>query len=156
MKVCLYPGSFDPITNGHVEIALRARKIFDKVIICVANNTQKKYSFTLKERIEMIKETFKDYDGFEVTYTEGLVVDKAKEVGATCLIRGLRAVTDYEYEFMVHSTNEFIDKNIETIFFMASKEYSFLSSSTIKELHLYGADISSLVPKSVIKYWNKK
>lgn len=155
MKRCCYPGSFDPFTNGHEEIVKRALKLFDEVVILVADNSNKKYTFSLDERVEIIKETFKNYKNVIVESTDGLVVKKAKELNCTCLVRGLRAISDYEYEFSVNATNTFIDKDIDTIYLMASKEYSFLSSSTIKELHKYNQDISSLVPEAVLKMYKK-
>ena len=118
MKKCCYPGSFDPITNGHVEIAIRASKLFDKVVILVADNSQKRYTFTLKERVGMVKETFKDFKNIEVYSTDSLVIEKAKQMGCMCLVRGLRAISDYEYEFSVNATNTFINNEIDTIYFM--------------------------------------
>lgn len=156
MKKCCYPGSFDPITNGHVEIAIRASKLFDKVVILVADNSQKRYTFTLEERVGMVKETFKDYKNIEVCSTNSLVIEKAKQMGCMCLVRGLRAISDYEYEFSVNATNTFINNEIDTIYFMASTKYSFLSSSTVKELYKFNQDISTLVPKCVLDTWKNK
>lgn len=156
MRIACYPGSFDPITNGHVEIATRALKMFDKLVIIIANNIEKKYFFTIEERTKMAREAFKDLPGIEVVSTSGLVVDKAKEVGSEVLIRGLRAITDFEYEFQVAAVNEFIDPKIEMVFLMSRREQAFISSSHIKELYSHDIDISSLVPASVLKAFEDK
>ncbi len=156
MAVAVYPGSFDPITNGHLDVLYRALKVFDKVIVLVADNPDKKYKFTTQERVEMIKEAIKGVKNVEVDYTNGITVKYAKKVGASCLIRGLRAVTDFEYEFKLSAANEYIDPSIDEVFFMSHAETSFISSSTIDELHKGGVDISSLVPSSVIKMYQKK
>lgn len=155
-RIACYPGSFDPITNGHKEIVLRALKLFDEVIILVADNSSKKYTFDQKERIQMVKESFKEFRNVRVEATDGLVVKKARELNCTCIVRGLRAVTDYEYEYGVNSTNVFLDKELETIFLMSHKEYTFLSSSTVRELYFHKVDISSLVPEAVISMFKKK
>lgn len=151
-QIAIYPGSFDPLTNGHVDIVSRASKIFDKIIILVANNSSKtNYLFSLEERVEMIKETFKDNKNISVEQTSGLVVTKAKSLGASILIRGLRAVTDFENEFQIHEINEFLDPNIEMVYLMANKEQTFVSSSNIKEIFFNGEDVSKLVPKAILK-----
>ena len=151
MKVAIYPGSFDPITNGHINILERACKVFDKVIVLVANNDAKKSRFSVEERVAMIKEAVADMKGVEVDSTNGLTVKYAKEKGATHLIRGLRAVSDFEYEFQLASANEFADASIDMVFFMARGDKTFISSSSIIRLHESGVDISNLVPKSVLK-----
>lgn len=151
MKIAVYPGSFDPFTNGHLDVALRARKIFDKVIILVAYNSKKpSYLFSAEERVRMIKEAVKDYPDIEVTSTEGLVVKKARELGAQALIRGLRAVTDYEAEFQLHEVNEFLAPDIEMVYLMSHRDQAFVSSSNIKEIFFEGEDVSKLVPVSVL------
>ena len=150
MKVAVYPGSFDPITNGHLEILKRALNIFDKVIILVAVNPNKKSRFTAKERVDMIKEAVDD-KRVEVDCSEGLTVEYAKKHGASHLIRGLRAVTDFEYEFSLASANDFIDSSVDTVFLMSKAEKSFINSSMIMELYQSGVDVSDLVPPSVIK-----
>ena len=151
MKIAIYPGSFDPITNGHLDILYRAAKIFDKVIVLVAFNENKKSRFSAKDRVDMIKESISDLPNVEVDSYNGLTVKYAKEHGATVLIRGLRAVSDFEYEFRLASANEFADANIDMVFFMARGDKTFISSSAIIELHNSGVDISPLVPKSVLK-----
>ncbi|MCI1734596.1 MAG: pantetheine-phosphate adenylyltransferase [Bacilli bacterium] len=151
MKIAVYPGSFDPFTNGHLDVALRARKIFDKVIILVAYNSKKpSYLFSAEERVRMIKEAVKDYPDIEVASTEGLVVKKARELGAQALIRGLRAVTDYEAEFQLHEVNEFLAPDIEMVYLMSHRDQAFVSSSNIKEIFFEGEDVSKLVPVSVL------
>ena len=155
MKIAVYPGSFDPITIGHIDIIKRATKIFDKVIVLVAKNPNKKYRNSLENRIYMIKEATKNIYGVEVDSDDGLTVNYAKKVGAQSLIRGIRVVGDFEYEWQLASANEFIDPNIEIVFFMAHKKTSFISSSTINEMYDSGVDISELVPKVVIDVYKK-
>lgn len=158
MRIAVYPGSFDPLTNGHLDVALRAKKIFDKVIIMVADNASKRgqYMFTTEERVNMAKETFKDYEGFEIESCNKLVVKRAKELNAQALIRGLRAVTDFEAEFQLHEVNEFLEDSVDMVYLMAKKDQAFVSSSNIKEIFLQGEDISSLVPKNVAEAMKKK
>ena len=150
MKIAVYPGSFDPITNGHLEILDRALNIFDKVIMLVAVNPNKKTRFSAEERVAMIKETVNN-SRVEVDSFDGLTVKYAKEHGAHHLIRGLRAVTDFEYEFSLASANDYIDESIDTVFLMSKVEKSFINSSMIMELYQSGVDISALVPASVLK-----
>ena len=150
MKVAIYPGSFDPITNGHLEILKRALNIFDKVIMLVAVNHNKKSRFSAEDRVNMIKEAVND-SRVEVDSYEGLTVEYAKKHNASHLIRGLRAVTDFEYEFSLASANDFIDSSVDTVFLMSKAEKSFINSSMIMELYQSGVDISALVPASVIK-----
>ena len=151
MKVAIYPGSFDPITNGHLDVLERALKIFDKVIVLVAINPNKKSRFTAEERVAMIKEATANMDNVEVDSSNGLTVAYAKSHGAKHLIRGLRAVTDFEYEFQLTSANEFIDHEIDTVFLMSTAEKSFINSSYIMAMHESGVDVSKLVPESVLK-----
>ena len=151
MRIAVYPGSFDPITNGHLDILHRACRVFDKVIVLVAVNPNKKSNFTSIERVEMIKEAVKDLANVEVYSDSGLTVKFAKEHGATHLIRGLRAVSDFEYEFQLASANEFVDASIDMVFFMARGDKTFISSSAIMEMAHSGVDVSSLVPESVLK-----
>ena len=146
MKVAIYPGSFDPITNGHLEILKRALNIFDKAV-----NDQKKSRFSVKDRVAMIKEAINGDPRVEVDSSNGLTVEYAKKHNAQHLIRGLRAVTDFEYEFSLASANDFIDSSIDTVFLMSKNDKSFINSSMIMELHEAGVDISSLVPQSVVK-----
>ena len=150
MKIAVYPGSFDPITNGHLEILKRALNIFDKVIMLVAVNPNKKSRFSAEERVAMIKEAVND-ERVVVDSYQGLTVEYAKEHGASHLIRGLRAVTDFEYEFSLASANDFIDSSVDTVFLMSKAEKSFINSSMIMELHEQGVDVSDLVPFSVYR-----
>lgn len=156
MKIAVYPGSFDPITNGHLDVLERALKVFDKVIVLVADNPDKKCVFSVKERVDIIKKAVKGLKNVEVDSTSGLTVSYAKKAGAVCLIRGLRAVTDFEYEFKMSAANEYIDPSIDEIFFMSHTETSFISSSTVNELYRSGVDISHLVPASVIEAYKRK
>jgi len=156
MKKAVYPGSFDPITNGHLAILKRALNVFDEVTILVADNPNKKSRFSVEERIELIKEAVKGIKGVKVDSTSGLTVRYAKKIGATSLVRGLRAVTDFEYEFKLNAANQFVDSSIDTVFFMAEGENTFISSSNIDQLVNEGIDISSLVPKAVVKKYKNK
>ena len=150
MRIAIYPGSFDPITNGHLDILNRALEIFDKLIVLVAVNPNKKSRFSTEERIAMIKEAVNN-PNVEVDSYEGLTVEYAKAHGAKHLIRGLRAVTDFEYEFQLATANDFIDSSIDSVFLMSKNDKSFINSSMIVELYRQGQDVSSLVPPSVIK-----
>ena len=154
MKIAIYPGSFDPITNGHLDVLNRAMKIFDKVIVLVAVNKNKKSRFSSQERVEMIEEAV-DNPNIVVDSYDGLTVKYAKKHNATHLIRGLRAVTDFDYEFQLASANDFIDENIDTVFLMSKKEKSFINSSMIMDLYANGVDVSDLVPESVSKRLKK-
>lgn len=156
MRKAIYPGSFDPITNGHMDIIGRASRLFDTVYVCVAQNLNKVPYFTLEERVAMVKEACQELPNVEVIATEALVVETARRVGATAIVRGLRAVTDFEYEFQLAAANEYMDKNIETVFLTASAGKGFISSSTIKEFRRFGTEIRPLVPPCVIAYFEKK
>lgn len=158
MRIAIYPGSFDPITNGHIDILKRALKVFDKVIVLVAINPKKKPFFSTEERVEMIKQVIKDegIKNAEVDSYLGLTVEYARTHNAPYIVRGLRAVSDYEYEFQIASANEFIDSDVESIFFMSHNDTSFISSSMILELHANKVDVSHLVPKEVMNRLNKK
>lgn len=156
MRKAIYPGSFDPITNGHIDIILRASKLFDKLYVCVAKNLNKPPYFTLEERLNMVKVALKDIPNVEVIATDKLIVSVAKELNAIAIVRGLRAVTDFEYEFQLAAGNEYIDNNIEMVFLMASLNKSFISSSSIKEFYSYNVDITKLVPPIVVEEFNKK
>ena len=145
-SLAIYPGSFDPVTFGHLDVMKRATKIFNKVIVAVADNSQKKPLFTGQERVSMLKETTKGIKGLEIEVFGGLVIDFARKKKTHVLIRGLRMFSDFEYELQMALTNRRLDGSIETIFLMPSEGYSFLSSSLLKEAALLGADISSFVP----------
>lgn len=156
MKKVIYPGSFDPITNGHLDIIKRASNLFDKVYVCVAHNSAKKTYFNIEDRVDMVKKACSSFDNVEVIFTDQLIVHVAKKLEACAIIRGLRAVTDFEYEFQLAAGNEYLDKDIEMVFLMASSGKGFISSSSIKEFYSYGVDISSLVPSGVVEYFEKK
>ena len=156
MRIGLYPGTFDPITNGHLDIIKRGSTLFDKLYILVANNINKKTMFTVEERMNMIKEATKDIDNIEVVTSDLLTVEYAKSINAVAMVRGLRMVSDFEYELQLATTNEFIDPEIDMVFFMTHLENTFISSSTVKELFDQNVDISRLVPKQVIKALENK
>lgn len=148
MKV-LYTGSFDPITKGHLDIINRISCKFDEIVVTVFNNKEKKYWFTIEERCEMVKEAVKHLKNVQVDYTEGLVVDYCDSNNINIIVRGLRAVSDYEYELSISSINKHLNKKLETIFLVASPEYSFLSSSIIKDVAEHGGAFEDLVPEIV-------
>ena len=156
MTKAIYPGSFDPLTNGHLDIILRASKIFDKVYVVVADNSLKKYFFTTEERVEMAKKACENIPNVEVLYTDGVVIHKARELGCKVIVRGLRAVTDFEFELQLAAANEHIDNEIETMFLMAASGKSFISSSFVKDFYLNKVDISKLVPQNVLEKFNKR
>lgn len=149
-KVAVYPGSFDPITKGHINIIERACKIFDEVIILIAENPQKTTTFTVDERKTMMAAIFQSFPNIKIDHTSGLTLDYVRKNNADVLVRGLRAATDFEYEFQIMSANRIIAPEIETIFLMTSNEFTFVSSSIVKEMFFGGADVSKLVPKAVI------
>ena len=155
MKIAVYPGSFDPITNGHLDILKRSLDVFDKVILLLAVNPAKKGVFSIEQRLSIMKEAVKDLPGVEVDFTSGLTVDYCKKAGAKHIIRGLRAVTDFEYEFQMSAANRYLADDIDMIFFMSDSRNSFISSSTINELQKNGADISNLVPPCVVDAYKK-
>jgi len=154
--IAVYPGSFDPITNGHIDIIERGLVIFDEVIVAIARNSEKKSLFTLKEREKMIHEIARGTKGLRVDIFDGLLVDYVKKVGAKAVIRGLRAVSDFEYEFQMAITNRKLGKDVETVFLMSSEKYSYLSSSIVKEIASYGGNISGMVPEVIAKALKKK
>ena len=150
MKIAVYPGSFDPITFGHLDIIKRSAKIVDELVVGVLQNSAKNSLFSLEERVSMIKELTKDLPNVRVESFEGLLVDYMNEIGATIIIRGLRAVTDFEYELQIAQTNHVQNEEIETIFLTTSLKYSYLSSTIVKEFASYGGDISKFVPEQFI------
>ncbi len=156
MKKAIYPGSFDPITNGHMDILKRALGVFDHVTMLLAVNPSKKSEFSVEERLNLMKEATKELKNVDVDFTPGFTVEYAKNHGSSHIIRGLRAITDFEYEFQLAAANAFLDSSIDMVFFMANNKTSFISSSTINELFHNGADISSLVPSCVNKAYLKK
>ncbi|MBU1026759.1 MAG: pantetheine-phosphate adenylyltransferase [Candidatus Margulisbacteria bacterium] len=156
MKVAIYPGSFDPITNGHVDIIKRASELFDKVIVAVIRNPEKKARFSLDERVEMLQQSFRTVKLVEVDSFDGLLVDYAKKKKANIIVRGLRAVSDFDYEFQMALTNRKMAPKIETLFFMTDYKYSYLSSSFVKQIARLGGDISELVPSAVANKLSSK
>lgn len=149
MRTALYPGTFDPITLGHLDVLNRASLIFDRVIIGVAHNISKNPTLALEVRIKLIEENLKRLPNIEIQSFDGLVVDFAKQVGAVALIRGLRAVSDFEYELQMAQMNRNLDESIETLFLMPNEAFTFISSTLIKQVAIYGGDISKFVPGNV-------
>ncbi len=156
MKIGIYPGSFDPITNGHLDIIQRASNICDEVVVSVLKNTSKNPMFTLEERVELIKEVVKPFSNVRVDCFSGLLVDYLRENQAKVIIKGLRAVSDFEYEFQMALMNRKLAPDIETIFLMTSSKNSYLSSSLVKEVAKFGGCIEGLVPEVIKKAIVKK
>ncbi len=156
MKIAVYPGSFDPVSNGHLDIIKRAAKIFDKLYVVVSINPVKNYSFTSDERVEMIKIATKDLENVFVESDEGLVLNFAKKKNANVIIRGLRNIIDYENEITLFQFNRSIDSSIDTFILFPSSNNLFLSSSSIKELVKFGSDISPYVPNELVETITKK
>ncbi|WP_282061167.1 pantetheine-phosphate adenylyltransferase [Bacillus pumilus] len=148
-NIAVCPGSFDPVTLGHLDIIKRGAKIFDEVYVCVLNNSSKKPLFTVEERCELIRQATKDLSNIKVESFHGLLVDYAKQKEAKVILRGLRAVTDFEYEMQGTSMNKVLNDDIETFFMMTNNQYSFLSSSIVKEVAKYDGSVKDLVPKEV-------
>ena len=149
MKKAIYPGSFDPVTFGHLDIIKRSSRLFDEIVVAVLNNSAKNSLFSIDERVKMIQDLTKDYGNVEVRAFDGLTVNLARECGANVIVRGLRAVTDFEYELQLAQTNKVIAPDIDTIFLTTNLKYSYLSSSMVKEIASYGGDIHSFVPDEV-------
>ncbi len=156
MKIAIYPGSFDPITKGHLDILKNASGIFDKVIIAVAHNGEKKGFLSTEERVELIKKSIEGLDNVEVDAFEGLTIEYAKKRGAEILIRGLRAVSDFEYEMQLSQTNSALCDEIKTVFLTTKPKYNFISSSTIREILQNNGDISKFVPQAVNEYLTQR
>ena len=150
MVRAIYPGSFDPVTYGHLDVIKRASKIVDELIVGVLNNKSKTPLFSVENRVKMLNDAVSDLPNVKVMSFEGLLVDFAKKVDAQLIVRGLRAVTDFEYELQMSQTNSVLNNEVDTIFFTTSLEYAYLSSSTIKEAAYFGADISKFVPPNVV------
>ncbi|KFZ43612.1 pantetheine-phosphate adenylyltransferase [Anoxybacillus flavithermus] len=148
-SIAVCPGSFDPVTYGHLDIIRRGAKVFDKVYVVVLNNSSKKPLFSAEERVQLLKEVTKDLHNVVVDSYQGLLVDYAKSKQASAILRGLRAVSDFEYEMQITSMNRILNEQIETFFMMTNNQYSFLSSSIVKEVAKYNGNISELVPKVV-------
>jgi len=158
-KTALYPGTFDPITNGHVDLVKRAVKLFDRVIVAVAAGVHKSPFLTLDQRFQLVKESLEDLETVEVTTFDGLLVDLFKDLKVDVVIRGLRAVSDFEYELMIALMNRKLHPDFETVFLMPSEQFIYLHSSLVKEIYRLGGEISCLVPECVVirlKEWNIK
>lgn len=155
-KIAVYPGSFDPITKGHLDMIERATKIFDKVIVCVMVNSSKNYLFTCEERMELIKKCLDGNENVEVDFYDGLLIDYVRLRNTNIIVKGLRAFLDFEYEFQMALTNKHLDNEIETVFMISSNKHSYLSSTLVKELVKYQGDVSDFLPKNVEKAIQKK
>ncbi len=155
-QTAIYPGTFDPITNGHLSILSRALKIFDKLIIAILNNPNKTPLFSIEERIVMMKEVLKDMPNIEIDFYDGLLVDYAVEKGANVVIRGLRAMSDFEHEFQLSLMNRKLNKEIESVFLMTDYKWFYISSTIIKEAASFGGDIGGLVPPLVCRKLKEK
>lgn len=150
MKRAIYPGSFDPVTFGHVDMIERSAKMVDELVVAVLINSAKNPLFSVKERVSMLEEITNHLPNVEITYFDGLLIDYAKKMEASIIIRGLRAVTDFEYELQIAQTNRIINSHIDTIFLTTSLEYAYLSSTIVKEVASYGGDISNFVPEKLV------
>ena len=156
MKTAIYPGSFDPVTLGHIDVIKRASKLFDHLIIGVLNNRAKTPLFSVEERVKMLKEVTKDIPNVEVKSFAGLTVDFAKECGANAVVRGLRAITDFEYELQMAQTNRVLAPDVDTVFLTTSLEYAYLSSTIMKEVASYDGDLSKFAPPEITKAVKEK
>ena len=149
MSIAVYPGSFDPVTYGHLDIIKRSIRVFDKLVIGILLNSEKNPLFSMEERVEFLTEATKDMENVEVKSFSGLLVDFARENNADITVRGLRAVTDFEYELQIAQINNKLDSNLDTMFFTTSTEYAYLSSTIVREIASYHGDVSELVPPYV-------
>ncbi len=154
--IAVYPGTFDPVTNGHIDLVERSLRIFGEVIVAVAENPKKEPLFTLDERIAMIRAAIPNHENVSVEGFDGLLVDYIRKKKAVAIIRGLRAVSDFEYEMQMALMNRRLDSNIETVFLMPNVEYSFITSTIVKEAASYGGDITSLAPSVVVEKLRQK
>ena len=156
MTRAIYPGSFDPVTFGHLDIIKRSAQIVDELIVGVLNNKAKTPLFSVEERVKMLDEVTKELTNVKIVPFEGLLIDFADQVEAKAIIRGLRAVTDFEYELQMSQTNHKLNPNVETLFLTTSLDYSYLSSSTVKEIASFGGDITQFVPELVVEKVTEK
>jgi len=156
MKVAIYPGSFDPFTNGHKNIIERGVKVFDQIIVAVAHNTSKKTVFTVEERVEILNEVFKNRDNVKVDYFEGLLVEYIKAKGTNIVLRGMRTVSDFEFEMQMALANKTLSSELETVFMVTDSEFSHISSSVIKEVISLNGSASHMVPEIVEKRLREK
>ena len=151
MTTAIYPGSFDPITLGHLNIIRRASRIFDRVIVCVMKNREKTPMFTIEERMDMVRRSAQRLGNVEVTTTDLLLAEYAKSLDCAVVVKGLRAVSDFDYEFQIALVNRKMNPNLDTLFLTSSEKYTFLSSTVVKEMAAYGADLSEFVPREIIQ-----
>lgn len=156
MTKAIYPGSFDPVTLGHLDVIKRASNIVDHLIVGVLNNNSKSPLFSIEERVKMLKEVTRDMPNVEIRDFRGLLVDFARQTNAKVIVRGLRATTDFEYELQLSQTNRKIAPDVDTMFFTTSLEYAYLSSSIVKEVAVYGGDISQFVAPCIERYMRQK
>jgi pantetheine-phosphate adenylyltransferase len=156
MKIAVYPGTFDPVTYGHLDILERALRLFDKVIVTIARNTAKDPLFTEEERLILLKQVTKRYKSIEVDCFEGLLVDYVQQKKATAIVRGLRAMTDFEYELQMALTNRKLNEKVETVFLMPNEKYTYLSSNVVREIARLGGNVSEFVPPVVQKALRQK
>ena len=156
MRKVIYPGTFDPVTLGHIDVVHRAMDLFDEVVVTVAKNPSKTNMFSVDERLTMLQESLKDCDNVIIDTFDGLVVDHATALGAVGIIRGLRAVSDFEYEFQMALMNRKLSNNIKTIFLMPHEKYTYLNSTIVRNLSQFGGDVSKFVPEIVVKMLEEK
>lgn len=149
MRRAIYPGSFDPVTNGHLDVIQRASRLFDEVIVAVAYNDEKNPLFTNEERMDLLKEAIHSIPNVKVAHFDGLLVDFARHQGATAIVRGLRAISDFEFEFQMALMNRKLEGSVETIFLMPKEEYTYLSSRIVKEIARLGGNVEAFVPHSI-------
>lgn len=150
MKTAIIPGSFDPITLGHLNIIRRAAQIFDRVVVCVMKNSAKNYMFTTDERVELVRRVVSRFDNVEVATTNMLLAEYAKQYEGAVIVKGLRAVSDFDYEFQIALINKKMNPELDTLFLTSSEKYTFLSSTVVKEMAAYGADLSEFAPSEII------
>jgi len=156
MRLAVYPGSFDPITNGHVDVIARAATLFDRVIVAAASNEAKQGLFSVEERVEMMREVTQRFENVQVIAFHGLLVEFARLQGAVAVVRGLRAISDFEFEFQMALMNRKLDPSIETVFLTPREEYTYLSSRIVKEIARLGGDVAAFVPGPVVEALRKK
>ena len=155
-KIAVFPGPFDPLTNGHCDIIARALPLFDKIIIAIGRNSEKNCMFSLEERMDFVRRTYADQPKIEVTNYEGMTVDFCRSIGVKFMLRGLRNPSDFEFEKAIAQTNRRLCPDIETVFLLTSSGYSFISSSIVREILTYNGDVSKVAPAAVSEYWQKK
>jgi len=148
-SVAIYPGSFDPVTNGHLDLIERGQKMFDRLIVAVLKNTEKEPMFSVPERVEMLREVTRHWESVEIDVFEGLLVDYARKRGAAVILRGIRAVSDYEYELQMALMNRKLEPRLETVFMMPGETYSYLSAKVVREIAHFGGPLAGLVPPTV-------